>query len=210
LLGSYYEEDKRLDDAVAVMEIGHRKFAREESMLYYLGFLYEKVGKKEESMQMMDKLLAINPSNANALNFVGYTLLDGGKDIAKAEKYLTQAYKLKPEDAYVLDSYGWLLYKLGRHKEAMKHLEKAHGKKSQEAIIVEHLADVYIALHMQQKALAAYEKALELWSESEAKDRLATKINNVRNAIAANNITIKKWNRNPASSRAVVDQAQQE
>jgi tetratricopeptide (TPR) repeat protein len=205
LLGAYYEEDKQIEDAVAVLELGHRKFGREEAILYYLGFLYERAGKKAEAMKMMDQLLVQNPNNANALNFVGYTLLDEGKDLKKAEKYLGQAYKLKPDDAYVLDSFGWLQHKLGRHKDAMKHLEKAHSKKSQEAIIVEHLADVYIALHMQQKALAAYEKALQLWTESDAKERLATKISNVRNAIAANNITVKKWDRSPASSRAVAD-----
>jgi tetratricopeptide (TPR) repeat protein len=105
---------------------------------------------------------------------------------------------LRSDDAYIMDSYAWLLFKKGQAKEAMKLLEKAYGLKNREAIIAEHLADIYIALHLKQKALAMYKKALDLLAENDAKIRLAGKIENVQNALAEYSPGAGK-NRSPAA-----------
>jgi Tfp pilus assembly protein PilF len=134
----------------------------------------------------MERLLAQNPNNANALNFVGYTLLEQNKDLNRAEDYLSRAVALKPGDAFVLDSYGWLLYRQGKSQAAMKQLEKAFAMRLDEGVIGEHLADVYIALNMPKKALAVYQQALKAGGEKEFIARVEQKLKNVVQQIAIN------------------------
>lgn len=184
VLAAFCEDQRELKRAVAALEAGLERFPQEEGILYYLGFLRDKLGQRELGLRHMEKLLQVNPNNANALNFVGYTLLEEGKDLARAEDYLARAYRIKPKDAYIMDSYAWLLHKRGKSKEAMKHLEQAHALKNEEWVIAEHLADVYLTLGLRQKALAVYEKSLRMSVAAEEKQRIEQKIENVRQAIA--------------------------
>lgn len=185
LLAALYEDQNRLEDARLALERGYRAFPSDESILYYLGFLYDRLGDKDKGLAIMERLLKVNPNNANALNFVGYTLLEKGIDLKTAAIYLEKAVALKPGDAFVLDSYGWLLYRQGKYQAAMKQLEKAVSIKPEEGVIAEHLADVYVALELPQKALSLYQKALVVGNEDgEFKSRVEAKIENVRNAMA--------------------------
>lgn len=184
LLAALYEDQSRLEDAKLALERGHRAFANDENILYYLGFVYDRLGDKKKSVETMERLLEVNPNNPNALNFVGYTLLEKGEDLAAAERYLVKAVALKPDDAFVLDSYGWLLYRQGKFKAAMKQLERAFAMKPEEAVIAEHLADTYVALDMPQKAMALYEKALVATQDGDLKSRVEAKIENVRSLTA--------------------------
>lgn len=158
-LAAVYEDQNKLADAKLALERGEALFPEDEAILYYLGFLSDRLGDRTAGLEIMERLIAKNPDNANALNFVGYTLLDQGRDLSRAEKYLSRAVALKPNDAFVLDSYGWLLYRQGKVQAAMKKLEAAFAIRPDEAVIAEHLADVYLALNLPQKARNAYLQA---------------------------------------------------
>lgn len=184
LLASLYEEQAKVEEAKLALERGERLFPADESILYYLGFLYDRLGDKDKGLATMERLLTLNPNNANALNFVGYTLSDKNKDLDRAGDLLRRALALKPEDAFVLDSYGWLLYRQGKKRDAMKHLERAVALRPDEGVIVEHLADVYAALNMPQKAMATYEKARKAGGDQEFLARVESKRDNVLRTVA--------------------------
>ncbi len=184
LLAALYEDRGNYEEARKVLEKGHDKFKDDENILYYLGFIYERLGDRDEAIATMESLIHQDPENANALNFVGYTLLEDGKDLERATDYLTRAFHLKPKDPFILDSYGWLMHKSGKNGEAMKLAERAHGLKPDEAIIGEHLADIYVALNLQQKALNLYGKVLGLGSDADFKERIGKKMENVQLVLA--------------------------
>lgn len=184
LLAALYEDQGKLQEAKLALERGEKQFPMDESILYYLGFLYDRLGEKDRGLATMERLLTANPSNANALNFVGYTLLDRGGDLNRAKELLQRAVALKPDDAFILDSYGWLLYRQGDRRGAMKSLEKAVALKPEEGVIAEHLADVYVALNMPQKALATYERARKTGGDKEFTARVDAKMENVQQALA--------------------------
>jgi tetratricopeptide (TPR) repeat protein len=184
LLAALYEDQAKLPEAKLALERGEKQFPADENILYYLGFLYDRIGQKDKSVATMERLLQLNPNNANALNFVGYTLVDRGEALDRAQDYLERAMALKPGDAFVLDSYGWLLYRQGKGREAMKHLEKAAALKPEEGVIAEHLADVYASLNMPQKAIAAYDKAIKAGGDKEFVARVESKRENVQRALA--------------------------
>lgn len=184
LLAALYEDQNKLEESKLALVRGEKQFPADENILYYLGFLYDRLGEKDKGVATMERLLSLNPNNANALNFVGYNLVEKGGDLDHAHELLARAMALKPGDAFVLDSYGWLLYRLGKGREAMKHLEKAAALKPEEGVISEHLADVYAALNMPQKAIAAYDKAIKAGGDKEFVARVESKRENVQRALA--------------------------
>jgi tetratricopeptide (TPR) repeat protein len=139
-----------------------KKIMKSEDILFFLGVLYEKASMHNESITSMESVLKINKNNANALNFIGYTLADKGIQLPRAKKMIKKALHLKPEDGYITDSLGWVYYKMGKYRKAIKVLEKAVEIVPQDPIIAEHLGDAYLANNSKLKAVKMYEKALEL------------------------------------------------
>ncbi|MBW1823796.1 MAG: tetratricopeptide repeat protein [Deltaproteobacteria bacterium] len=84
-----------------------------------------------------------------------------------------KALQLKPQDGYIIDSLGWVYFKKGEYKKAVKHLEKAVEYAPDDAIIREHLGDAYLKTDFKDRALEMYEGALTLDPE---KDELKKKI----------------------------------
>jgi tetratricopeptide (TPR) repeat protein len=173
-----------LEDAKYALERGEKQFPADENILYYLGFLYDRLGEKARGVATMERLLGLNPNNANALNFVGYSLVEKGERLDQAKILLERAMALKPGDAFVLDSYGWLLYRLGKNQESMRHLEKAMALKPDEGVIAEHLADVYAASGLPLKAMQTYAKALRAGGDREFTARVEYKRDNVAKTLA--------------------------
>jgi Flp pilus assembly protein TadD len=97
-----------------------------------------------------------------------------------ALKYIKKAVELKPDNGYILDSLGWVYFRLGRLNEARDVLEKALKLTADDANIHDHLGDVYRALHDFEKARKAYQKAVELYSDQEKKAAVEKKLNELQ------------------------------
>lgn len=179
MYGRLLEAENKVSPAIRFLEQNLKKIDKDESALYYLGYLYDQVGQAQQGLTIMQKILETNPDNANALNYVGYTMLEQGEDLDKAGDYLKRALAIKPNDPYILDSYGWLLFRQGNAKEALVHLERAAELKPTEGVILEHMADVYLQLNLKQKALAMYEKALSTLPNTKDQVRVQGKISDI-------------------------------
>ena len=88
----------------------------------------------------------------------------------EAHQLIEKALKLEPENAYYIDSLGWVFYRLGRLEDALREIKKSLQLLSQEnkddAIIREHLGDIYFAMGKEKEAIKAWRKALELDPEN--------------------------------------------
>jgi Flp pilus assembly protein TadD len=82
---------------------------------------------------------------------------------------ILRALSASPDDGYILDSLGWVYYKMGRHKKALDTLLGAARRVPADPVIQEHLGDVYLKLGQKQKASAAYRKAIQ-FDQSGAKE----------------------------------------
>ena len=115
------------------------------------------------------------PDSANTLNALGYTLADRTTEYREAEKYIRSALKIAPENAAIIDSMGWVLFKLGRYDEAAKQLEIAYEKYPDHEVAA-HLVEVLVALERTDEALELLAKADTKDPESEllkdARERL--------------------------------------
>jgi len=86
-------------------------------------------------------VLAQNPDNVEAMNALGFTLADADRDLPEATRLLRKALTAKPDAAAIIDSWGWLQYRLGHLDEAEKALRRAWDK-SKDADIGVHLGEV--------------------------------------------------------------------
>jgi tetratricopeptide (TPR) repeat protein len=177
LLAGLYESLERYDDGLRVLLDVEKHFPADSRIQFRLGILYDKIGDKKASIERMKKTIALTPDDAQALNYLGYTLAEMGIDLEDALRYLTKAVALKPEDGFILDSLGWVYFKMKRYEEAVRELERAHDIVDDDTTVMEHLAAAYSAKHEYRKALNLYRKLLKM--EPERKD-IAEKINKIR------------------------------
>jgi Flp pilus assembly protein TadD len=105
-------------------------------------------------------ILSREPDNADAMNALGYTLADRTERYDEAYELIKRAVELKPNDHYVVDSLGWVLFRLGRHDEAIKYLRQAMALKP-DAEVAAHLGEVLWVAGDQEGARTVWNMALE-------------------------------------------------
>ncbi|MCU7803041.1 MAG: tetratricopeptide repeat protein [Candidatus Thiodiazotropha sp. (ex Lucinoma borealis)] len=104
------------------------------------------------------KILAAQPKHADALNALGYTLADQTDRLEEAKQYIQQALSLKPDSPAILDSMGWVEYRMGNLESALEFLNKA-AELSPDAEIASHLGEVLWQMGQQQRALKVWKAA---------------------------------------------------
>jgi Tfp pilus assembly protein PilF len=109
----------------------------------------------------MKTILRIDPKDASALNYLGYTYAEMGIHLDQALKLVQRALEIRPEDGYITDSLGWVYYKKQVYDKAVFYLEKAVELSNYETVIAAHLADAYLKTGQREKAVAMYKKALD-------------------------------------------------
>lgn len=121
-------------------------------------------------------LLKQSPRNPIALNNLGYFLTERNVKLDEALELIQQALKIDPTNPSYLDSLGWVYFKLGKLAEAEKYLKDALRFDSSSPTINEHLGDVYHQQGKSELAKSAWQKALDLVSDTEETSRLNTKL----------------------------------
>ncbi len=145
-------------------------------LLFDYGMALERQGLSTSAVAMMERVLQSQPDHPEALNFIGYTWADEGVNLQQAREYIERANRLRPDNGFIIDSLGWVYYRLGRLADAARELERAQTLVPDDPNIHDHLGDVYRSLGRHQEALAAYRQALLLFSEAEKKAAMQEKI----------------------------------
>lgn len=112
------------------------------------------------------QIIAVQPDNAAAINALGYTLADLTDRYAEAEELISLAYELQPEDASIIDSMGWVSYRLGRLADAETYMREA-WRTLRNAEIAAHLGEVLWALGEKEEARSIWKAGIELESDNE-------------------------------------------
>ncbi len=107
----------------------------------------------------LNAVLEQDPTNAEALNALGYTLADRTDRYAEALGYIQRAIEIKPDEPAILDSMGWVQYRLGKLREALKYLQRA-VERTRDGEIAAHLGEVLWALGERDEAWRVWEGAL--------------------------------------------------
>jgi Flp pilus assembly protein TadD len=165
-LAQIFAQAKRYAEAEAearrALEISQRP-GEEEYARFVLGSIYERSKEYDQAEEQFKKVLAANPLNAAAANYLGYMLADRGVRLEESVRYIRQALELDPNNGAYLDSLGWAYYQMERYAEAEPYLERAAALLAGDPTIQEHLGHVYLRLGKKEKARQAWERALKDW-----------------------------------------------
>jgi tetratricopeptide (TPR) repeat protein len=174
-LGSLYVEERQYDTALAVLRNASDRRPHDPNILFALGSTYEQSGDFDRAVATFERLLRVDPENATALNYLGYMLADKGIRLDESLDMIRRALEQEPENGAYLDSYGWVLYRLGRLPEAETQLKRALESMDTDPIVHEHLGDVYHAMGDGAKARQEWQEALKLDPENRSlKKKLGT------------------------------------
>jgi tetratricopeptide (TPR) repeat protein len=134
---------------------------------FNLAAVYERLGQFEESEREFKWIIEHFPDNALALNYLGYMYADRGVKLDEALKMIKKAVSLDPQNGAYLDSYAWVLYRLGRYEEALVQMKEALKYDRVDAVLFDHQGDIYAALDSYDLARESWARALELDPENE-------------------------------------------
>ncbi len=168
-LGFAYVRQEKYDNAVASYRSGLESAAEHEDSLrltFALGTALERSGQFYEAVDTFKQLLEREQNHAPALNYLGYMLADRGEQLLYALELIERALEISPENGAYIDSYAWVQYKLGNYDLALAELQKAVDLLDDDAVIYEHLGDVYKAMGNRVEAERYYRQALELEPDS--------------------------------------------
>jgi tetratricopeptide (TPR) repeat protein len=124
------------------------------------------LGQLELAENDLRQIILVEPDNAAAINALGYTLADLTERYGEAEQLIRRAYELQPEDASIIDSMGWVSYRLGRLREAEAYMREA-WKVMRNAEIAAHLGEVLWARGQKDEARSLWKLGLEMESDNE-------------------------------------------
>ncbi len=161
-LARSYTRTARYDQATAVFQQATERDPKNARLWLEVAYARERQKDLAGAEAAARQTIALEPSNTQALNFLGYLFADHNLKLDQAVPLIQKALDLDPDNPYYIDSLGWAYYRLGRLEEARGQLERAIQLGAEEADVLEHLGDVDLALDRKSDAKSNYTKALQL------------------------------------------------
>ena len=191
-LGHWHAASKALNKAEKLSTTNDEKI-----FVYFLrGALLERTNHLDPAEAQFRKVLALQPDNSVALNYLGYMLADRGKDLPQALAMIKKAVQLDPMNYAYLDSLGWVYFKMGNYPEAEKNLRQACDRDSTDPTVHDHLGQLYektgqLKLAAEQWELSLKEFAHTLPADAEPGElgKVQKRLDNVRNRLAKESAT---------------------
>ena len=189
-----YDKAKRYADEAKVLDEAEKlAMSREEKEdIYFMrGAMSERTKKYDQAETDFRKVLALDPNNAGALNYLGYMLANRGLKLEEAFQLINKAVQLEPDNAAYLDSLGWAYYQQGKFTEAEAPLLRAVEKMGEDPTVHDHLGDLYLKTGKTKDAIAQWQTSLQRYRagapadfDSEDVAKINKKLENARVRLA--------------------------
>ncbi len=158
--GEILNSAKQYQEAVNLYTEALQQLTDNNRLLYARALTAEKIGQIDLAVSDLTSIVKREPENAQALNALGYTLVDKTEQLKRGLGYIKKALKLEPEDPAIHDSMGWAYYRLGQYDEALKYLQRAF-EKLKDAEVAAHLGEVLWVAGEREAAQEIWKSALE-------------------------------------------------
>jgi len=160
------------DRAMTILDAGLAQYPDSLDLRMSRVFAYERRGDSDAAIRDLRQLLRERPGDATVQNALGYTLADRDRNLDEAYALIAAALAQTPDNAAVLDSMGWVLFRQGRLPEALEYLKRANDL-GDDAEIDLHLGEVQWALGDREAARTTWQQALEAYpNDARLKERL--------------------------------------
>jgi tetratricopeptide (TPR) repeat protein len=180
LLIQGYSAAARHKDALDTAEKARVKFPQDTTVLYQLGAALDRAGRQPESEKVFRDVIARDPLDAGALNYLGYMLAEHGSSLDEAVALIQRALKIEPENPSFLDSLGWTYVQQGKLDLADPALTTAAARLPTNSVIQDHLGDLRQRQNRHADAIAAWQKALAGDGDAIERGKIQRKIDHAR------------------------------
>jgi tetratricopeptide (TPR) repeat protein len=155
-------EANRPQEAFDLIGGALKKMPDQPELLYDYAMVAENLGRMDLLETNLKTLIRLQPDHAHAYNALGYSLADHNVRLPEAHQLIEKALQLAPDDPFIIDSMGWVLYRMGENKQALEYLRKAYSARS----------DPEIAAHLGEVLWVAGERgeAEKIWQEAAEKN----------------------------------------
>jgi tetratricopeptide (TPR) repeat protein len=147
--------------ALSLLESATKSFPKDRDTQFALADTYNQAGRATDAERVLRGILATDPENPNALNYLGYLLAVRGDQIDEAIRLVQRALDQDPENGAYLDSLGWAYFRKGDMNQAEKYLTAAAAKMPKTSEIQDHLGDLHARRGRWQDAIGAWTRAIE-------------------------------------------------
>ena len=134
---------------------------------YARAIAHERLDNWEQAEADFRAALDLNPDHPQVLNYLGYSMVEKQINLAEALDMIERAVAARPDSGFIVDSLGWVLYRLGRYDEAVAHMERAVELMAVDPVVNDHLGDVYWAVGRKREAEFQWSRALSFVDPTE-------------------------------------------
>lgn len=152
-------EAKRPLEAIKRLEAANERMPDTVEIKYELAMMYERNERLNDTERLLREVIALDPGHAHSYNALGYSLADRNQRLPEALKLITRALEIAPNDPFIMDSMGWIKFRLGDYVTAVQYLEKAYRVRP-EADIAAHLGEALWMLDQRDAAKEIWKKGL--------------------------------------------------
>jgi tetratricopeptide (TPR) repeat protein len=182
-LGNLLRSKERFAEAVTAYDraearLGGEAERRHWSLYYFRGIALERLSQWPRAEKDFLFALDLEPDQPFVLNYLAYSWIEKKLNLDKAKGMLARAVELRPDDGFIVDSLGWVHYRLGEYQEGVKFLERAVELRPQDPVINDHLGDAYWRVGRYQEARFQWRRSLSLAPEADTIPVIEGKIQN--------------------------------
>ncbi|MGR3634853.1 MAG: tetratricopeptide repeat protein [Shimia sp.] len=173
-LGDLHRQEREFERAVAAYDRAIEIFDTLEQQQWFLfyarGISHERLENWEKSEADFRTALELNPEQPQVLNYLGYSLVEKQIKLDEALDMIERAVAARPDSGYIVDSLGWVLFRLGRYDEAVIQMERAAELMPVDPVVNDHLGDSFWAVGRKLEAQFQWRRALSFVDEETAEE----------------------------------------
>jgi len=153
---------EKQQEAVHPLEKAYELNPKDINVIGTLALTLDGLHKYDRSDSLYEEALRIDTNSAIILNNYSYSLAERGVQLEYALRMSEKAITAEPDNAAYLDTYGWILFKMGKFYESAQYIEKAIETGNATSVVYEHMGDVYFKIGYKEKAMQFWKKSLDM------------------------------------------------
>lgn len=182
-IGDIYRSQEKFEDALKAYDKAFEMLDNTITSPYWelsfaRGIVHERLKNWEMAEKDLKTALMFQPDEPYVLNYLGYSWADQGTNLDKAAEMIEKAVRLKPDDGAIVDSLGWIYFRMGQFDKAVTVLEKASQLAPTEPEINDHLGDAYWRVGRKSEARFQWSRAISFTKDTDMISKIQTKIDN--------------------------------
>ncbi|MEO0822288.1 MAG: tetratricopeptide repeat protein [Pseudomonadota bacterium] len=179
-LGDILRRESRFEEAAvaynAAIDLTDPIEPRHWVLFYQRGIAYERSDRWDDAEVDFFKALELSPDQPNVLNYLGYSWVELRRNLDQAREMIAKAVDQRPDDGYIVDSLGWVLFRLGDFDGAVRHLERAVELRPVDPVINDHFGDALWMVGRRTEAEFQWKRALSFEPEEKDATRIREKL----------------------------------